>query len=73
MKSTGSSRRCSRISAGSTALAERLDDEEVKLVVGEAIGRVVTEVERLGGYVKDLAGDGVLAFFGAPTSVSRRR
>jgi class 3 adenylate cyclase len=54
--------------AGSTELAERLDDEEVKLVVGEAIGRVVTEVERLGGYVKDLAGDGVLAFFGAPVS-----
>jgi class 3 adenylate cyclase/tetratricopeptide (TPR) repeat protein len=54
--------------AGSTALAERLHDEEVKLVVGEAIGRVVTEIERLGGYVKDLAGDGVLAFFGAPVS-----
>jgi class 3 adenylate cyclase len=54
--------------AGSTALGERLDEEEIKLVVGEAIGRIVTEVERLGGYVKDLAGDGVLAFFGAPTS-----
>lgn len=54
--------------AGSTALAERLHDEEVKLVVGEAVGRVVFEIERLGGYVKDLAGDGVLAFFGAPVS-----
>jgi class 3 adenylate cyclase len=54
--------------AGSTALAERLHEEEVKLVVGEAIGRVAAEIERLGGYVKDLAGDGVLAFFGAPTS-----
>jgi class 3 adenylate cyclase/tetratricopeptide (TPR) repeat protein len=54
--------------AGSTALGERLDEEEVKLVVGEAIGRIVVEVERLGGYVKDLAGDGVLAFFGAPTA-----
>ncbi|MDQ3121054.1 MAG: ABC transporter substrate-binding protein [Actinomycetota bacterium] len=53
---------------GSTALAEQLDDAEVKLVVGEAIARVVTEVERLGGYVKDLAGDGVLAFFGAPVA-----
>src|SRR5262249_12109216 len=53
---------------GSTALAERLDPEDVRLVVGEAVTRVVREVERLGGYVKDLAGDGVLAFFGAPVS-----
>jgi ABC-type oligopeptide transport system substrate-binding subunit/class 3 adenylate cyclase len=53
---------------GSTALAERLDMEEVRYVVGEAIARIVLELERLGGYVKDLAGDGVLAFFGAPVS-----
>ncbi|MDQ3993015.1 MAG: ABC transporter substrate-binding protein, partial [Actinomycetota bacterium] len=53
---------------GSTALAERLDPEEVKLVVGEAVARMVGEVTRLGGYVKDLAGDGVLAIFGAPLS-----
>src|SRR5215472_11670487 len=53
---------------GSTALAERLDPEDVKLVVGEAIARIVGEVDALGGHVKDLAGDGVLAFFGAPTT-----
>ena len=53
---------------GSTALAERLDAEDVKLVVGEAIARIVGEVEALAGHVKDLAGDGVLAFFGAPTT-----
>jgi ABC-type oligopeptide transport system substrate-binding subunit/class 3 adenylate cyclase len=53
---------------GSTALAEGLDPEDVKLVVGEAVARVVAEVEKLGGHVKDLAGDGVLAFFGAPVS-----
>jgi ABC-type oligopeptide transport system substrate-binding subunit/class 3 adenylate cyclase len=53
---------------GSTALAEQLDDADAKLVVGEAVARIVTEVERLGGYVKDLAGDGVLAFFGAPVA-----
>src|SRR5947208_16909480 len=53
---------------GSTALAERLDPEDVKLVVGEAIARIVGEVEALDGHVKDLAGDGVLAFFGAPTT-----
>src|SRR5205814_1046301 len=54
--------------AGSTALGEQLDPEEVKLVVGEAVSRIVLEVERLGGHVKDLAGDGVLAFFGAPVA-----
>jgi ABC-type oligopeptide transport system substrate-binding subunit/class 3 adenylate cyclase len=53
---------------GSTSLAERLDPEDVKLVVGEAIARIVGEVESLGGHIKDLAGDGVLAFFGAPTT-----
>ena len=53
---------------GSTALAERLDPEDVKLVVGEAVARIVSEVEALEGHVKDLAGDGVLAFFGAPTT-----
>ena len=53
---------------GSTSLAERLDPEDVKLVVGDAVARIVGEIEALGGHVKDLAGDGVLAFFGAPTT-----
>ncbi len=53
---------------GSTALGERLDAEDVKLIVGEAVARIVGEIEALGGHVKDLAGDGVLAFFGAPTT-----
>jgi len=47
---------------GSTSLGERLDAEELRLVVGDAVARIVAEVERLGGRVKDLAGDGVLAF-----------
>jgi ABC-type oligopeptide transport system substrate-binding subunit/class 3 adenylate cyclase len=51
---------------GSTALAERLDPEEVRLIVGEAVARVVHAVEEFGGTVKDLAGDGVLTLFGAP-------
>jgi class 3 adenylate cyclase len=53
---------------GSTGLTRRLREDEAKIVVGDAIARIVVEVERLGGYVKDLAGDGVLALFGAPTS-----
>src|SRR5262245_36299692 len=51
---------------GSTALGERLAPEEVRLIVGEAVARIVHAVEELGGTVKDLAGDGVLALFGAP-------
>src|ERR671935_2949464 len=53
---------------GSTALAEGLDPEEVKLIVGEAVARIVQAIEEYGGTVKDLAGDGVLALFGAPVS-----
>ena len=34
---------------GSTALAERLDPEDVKLVVGEAVARIVGEVEASAG------------------------
>ncbi|HEY8630876.1 MAG TPA: AAA family ATPase, partial [Gaiellaceae bacterium] len=51
---------------GSTAIAERLDPEETRLVVGEAVARMVHAVEEFGGTVKDLAGDGILALFGAP-------
>ncbi|HUG48459.1 MAG TPA: ABC transporter substrate-binding protein [Candidatus Limnocylindria bacterium] len=53
---------------GSTALAERLDPEEVRLIVGEAVARMVRAVEAYGGTVKDLAGDGCLALFGAPVT-----
>jgi len=53
---------------GSTSLGERLEPEELKLVVGEAVARIVAAVEAYGGTVKDLAGDGVLALFGAPVA-----
>jgi ABC-type oligopeptide transport system substrate-binding subunit/class 3 adenylate cyclase len=51
---------------GSTALGERLDPEELKLIVGDAVARMIGSVESFGGMVKDLAGDGLLALFGAP-------
>jgi ABC-type oligopeptide transport system substrate-binding subunit/class 3 adenylate cyclase len=51
---------------GSTPLGERLDTEEYKLVIAEAVSRMVAAVEGFDGTVKDLAGDGVLALFGAP-------
>jgi ABC-type oligopeptide transport system substrate-binding subunit/class 3 adenylate cyclase len=53
---------------GSTALGERLDPEDLKLIVSDAVARMVTSVEAFGGVVKDLAGDGVLALFGAPVA-----
>jgi ABC-type oligopeptide transport system substrate-binding subunit/class 3 adenylate cyclase len=53
---------------GSTALAERLGAEDAKVIVNDAVARVIGAVEAFGGTVKDLAGDGVLALFGAPTA-----
>ena len=53
---------------GSTPLGEHLDAEEYKLVIGEAVARMVAAVDGFGGTVKDLAGDGVLALFGAPVA-----
>jgi class 3 adenylate cyclase/tetratricopeptide (TPR) repeat protein len=53
---------------GSTGLAERLGPEDTRLIVNDAVARVIGAVEAFGGTVKDLAGDGVLALFGAPTA-----
>ncbi len=53
---------------GSTALGPRLDPEDAREVVGGALARVIEAIEELGGTIKDLAGDGVLALFGAPVS-----
>lgn len=53
---------------GSTVLGERLDPEELKMIVADAVARMIGAVEAFGGVVKDLAGDGVLALFGAPVA-----
>src|SRR5262245_13050353 len=53
---------------GSTTLAERMDPEDAKVIVNDAVTRAIAAVEAFGGTVKDLAGDGVLALFGAPTA-----
>ena len=53
---------------GSTRLAERLHAEEARLIIGDAVARMVRAVESYGGTVKDLAGDGCLALFGAPVT-----
>jgi class 3 adenylate cyclase len=53
---------------GSTQLTERMDPEDAREVLGGAIRRMVDAVEAFGGTVKDLAGDGILALFGAPAT-----
>ena len=54
--------------AGSTAIAERLDPEDWTAIVGDAFACMNKTVERYGGTVARLMGDGVLAFFGAPVA-----
>jgi class 3 adenylate cyclase/tetratricopeptide (TPR) repeat protein len=53
---------------GSTSITERLDPEDASDVLGGAVTLMVEEIDALGGTVKDLAGDGVLALFGAPVA-----
>ena len=53
---------------GSTQLTERMDPEDAREVLGGAVRRMVEAVEAFGGTVKDLAGDGILALFGAPVT-----
>ena len=53
---------------GSTALAEKHDVEDVRDLLAWFTAAAITAVENFGGVVNDLAGDGVLALFGAPTA-----
>jgi class 3 adenylate cyclase/tetratricopeptide (TPR) repeat protein len=52
--------------AGSTALGERLDPEDVRTLQGELFELVNAEVERYGGVTEKFVGDAILAVFGIP-------
>ena len=52
--------------AGSTALGERLDPEDVRELQGQLYSLVNDEVERFGGVTEKFVGDAVLAVFGIP-------
>ena len=54
--------------AGSTALGERLDPEDVRAVQGELFSLVNNEVDSFGGITEKFVGDAVLAVFGVPRS-----
>ena len=51
---------------GSTALASRLDPEDLRELLGAYHAAVAEVVSRFGGYVAKYMGDGVLAYFGYP-------
>ena len=51
---------------GSTALAERLDPEDVGEVIGAYQRCCTAAIARLGGHVARCFGDGILAYFGYP-------
>src|SRR3954454_4969840 len=53
---------------GSTTVAQRLGPERAKFLMDEVVGMMTADVERVGGTVAQLAGDGMLALFGAPIS-----
>jgi len=51
---------------GSTALASRLDPEDLREVIGTYHKCVAETIERFDGFVAKYMGDGVLAYFGYP-------
>lgn len=53
---------------GSSAQAERLDPEDVRVLLSRYHERVRTELERFGGTVEKFIGDAVVALFGAPVA-----
>jgi len=52
--------------AGSTAVAERLDPEEYRELLDQYLEIAFREIYRFEGIVNQLAGDGLMALFGAP-------
>jgi class 3 adenylate cyclase/tetratricopeptide (TPR) repeat protein len=52
--------------AGSTEIAERLDPEEYRELLDRYLDLTFAEIHRFEGIVNQLAGDGLMALFGAP-------
>ncbi len=54
--------------SGYTAMAEKLDPEEVKEITGRIFGEVSKIITKYDGFVEKYAGDAVMALFGANQS-----
>jgi len=53
---------------GSTARAEKLDPEDIRVYLDAYFASVRAEIERFGGRVEKFIGDAVMGVFGAPTA-----
>ena len=53
---------------GSTALGERLEPDEAKVLVGECVTMMSRAVDEYGGTVQAYQGDGICAYFGVPAA-----
>jgi class 3 adenylate cyclase len=53
---------------GSTALGERLEPDEAKVLVGECVTMMSRAVDEYGGMVQAFQGDGICAYFGVPAA-----
>jgi DNA-binding SARP family transcriptional activator/class 3 adenylate cyclase len=53
---------------GSTALGERLEPDEAKVLVGECVTMMSRAVDEYGGTVQAYQGDGICAYFGVPSA-----
>jgi len=52
--------------SGYTAMAERLDPEEVREIMSQVFGEITSIVNKYDGSVEKFIGDAVVAFFGVP-------
>jgi DNA-binding SARP family transcriptional activator len=53
---------------GSTALGERLEPDEAKVLIGECVTMMSRAVDEYGGTVQAYQGDGICAYFGVPSA-----
>ena len=53
---------------GSTSLAERLEPEDFRALMGGCVDRMCRAVEQFGGVIDAYMGDGIAAFFGFPAA-----
>ena len=54
---------------GSTALASKLDPEELRKVMGQYIDACVAAITSFGGFIARYTGDGIVAYFGYPAAL----